>query len=650
MSLAGPGGGFRFGRKSGGSSSSAGVGSVNYPSPFFDLAGTYLPSTIKQLFKYCRYYMLTNPLISAVISKMALYPVTEVIYETPDNGLRAKWRDLLTKHFRIRSFLINANLDRECYGNAFISLFFPFQKYLKCTSCGKQEEVGKSAYKFRSYKYWLSCGKCLHHGPAKVTDKPIRSARGIRLIRWDPESINVDYNPVTQVTQYYYKIPAGLKNSLTMGKKNVVETIPHSFVRALEANKALLLAPDNLYHYKRSSISHTDQGWGIPRLLPVLKDAYFLQILKKSQEMVAQEHIVPLRVLFPQPGSATSDPYQSIQLNDWMKQVKSQIDRWKTDQNYMPIFPLPIGNQTIGGDAKALMLHDEIRVWSEQIIAGMGVPQEFVMGGLSYSGSSVSLRMLENEFMGHREDMLGLVEFLISKVSMFMDWVPVGVRLAPFKMADDLQRAAFDMQMNMAGKISDSSLLSSRDYDYEEEKKLMDGEAGYKSRVQKKQQTDQATSAGEAMLVQARYQAKAAEKQQAAMAAQQQAMPGQEQQQQGAEGAAPAEGQAPPEEGMGQQPPPQMGAVQSPISTETVTPGMAGMDIRQMAEQAAKYLRQLDPQAQQQELGRLRAEQPDIFRLVFALLNQETPGDNGSAGRPLPSQKPPRRGPETALI
>lgn len=41
------------------------VQGVNYPSPFFDIAHTYLPVTVKQLFRWCRYYFLTNPLINA---------------------------------------------------------------------------------------------------------------------------------------------------------------------------------------------------------------------------------------------------------------------------------------------------------------------------------------------------------------------------------------------------------------------------------------------------------------------------------------------------------------------------------------------------------------------------------------------------------
>ena len=74
------------------------------------------------------------------------------------------------------------------------------------------------------------------------------------------------------------------------------------------------------------------------------------------------------------------------------------------------------------------------------------------------------------------------------------------------------------------------------------------------------------------------------------------------------------------------------------------------MDFQQMAEQTATYLRQLDPQSQAQELARLKAEQPEIYKIVFMLLNTERPADNGSAGRPLPTQKPPRRGADTALI
>lgn len=131
---------------------------------------------------------------------------------------------------------------------------------------------------------------------------------------------------------------------------------------------------------------------------------------------------MPLTVLFPQPGSGSSDPYSTISLSKWREQVGLEVQRWRFDRNYLPIMPLPIGSQNIGGDGRALLLGQEIRIWSEHIISGMGVPQEFVFGGLQYSGSNVSLRMLENQLLRYVSDQLRMIKNFIVK-TLQLGWI-----------------------------------------------------------------------------------------------------------------------------------------------------------------------------------------------------------------------------------
>src|SRR3972149_6503936 len=80
-------GGMTRGRIQGG-----GVSGVNYPSPFFDVAHTYLPTTIKQLFKFCKYYFLTNPLINAIVMKLSEYPVMDIDADQGGQGLERDHR------------------------------------------------------------------------------------------------------------------------------------------------------------------------------------------------------------------------------------------------------------------------------------------------------------------------------------------------------------------------------------------------------------------------------------------------------------------------------------------------------------------------------------------------------------------------------
>src|SRR5262245_56519085 len=84
---------------------------INYPNPFFDVAHTYLPPTMKQLFRWCRYYFLTNPLINATVFKLAQYPVTDIMVEADSDAQKEQWEQYLQGHLHYRSFQAEVGLD-----------------------------------------------------------------------------------------------------------------------------------------------------------------------------------------------------------------------------------------------------------------------------------------------------------------------------------------------------------------------------------------------------------------------------------------------------------------------------------------------------------------------------------------------------------
>lgn len=641
---------------------------VNYPSPFFDIAHTYLPTTVKQMFRWCRYYFLTNPLINAVVFKLSEYPVTDLIIDHENKDVAKKWSDYFQDHLRFRSFQVEVGLDYHCYGNAFVSIGYPFKKYLKCAHCKFSAPADKirANWVFTNYNFRLTCPKCFTIGDAHAEDIYFRNPSGIKLIRWNPEDIEISYNDITGEYTYFYTIPASVRNDIVIGKKDVLEGIPQVFIAALRQQKGIVFSKDNLFHMRRPTIATHDRGWGIPLLLPVLKDVFYLQIMKKAQEAILLEHIVPLRILFPQAASGTSDPFTTINLVDWREHVAAEIARWRYDSNYIPILPLPIGNQTIGGDGKALLMTQEIVQWSEQILNGMTVPLEFIKGGMSYAGTNVSMRMLENQFIGFILRHKALARWVMREVSHFLRWPTATTRFKPFKMADDIQRKAFDLNLNQAGKLSDTTLLAGSDYDQAEENLIMEKETASRLAATKKQQLAMAELQGEQQLILSKYQIKAQEAQQQAIGAPQ--APGEPGGPE-AMGAGTAGGQE--AGGAVQTEQPQDGAMatqggltdlQSGLNAgQKMAPGQAGaIDLPTMAAMQAKTIAGMAPQQQQQAVENLAMQSPELADLVVQMLKQmgvtvqraqaAQPG-LGAAGaaasqvnmKPLPEQRPPRR-------
>lgn len=659
----GPASGLRFASTRGRIQGTAAQG-VNYPSPFFDVAHTYLPTTIKSLFKWCRYYFLTNPLINATCFKLSEYPVTDIIIEHESPAIVKLWTEYFHDHLRYRSFQVEVGLDYHCYGNGCVSLGFPFKKYLKCKACDFKDQASKCRpyWVFTNYAFRLTCPKCGYIGDAIPNDVYFRNASGIKTIRWNPEDIEISYNDITGEYTYFYTIPAVVRNDIVVGRKDVVEGVPQVFIQAMREQKGVIFSKDQFFHLRRATLATQDRGWGIPLLLPVLKDTFYLQVMKKAQEAILLEHIVPLRILYPQPSSGTSDPYTTINLVDWRDHVAAEIARWRYDSNYIPILPLPIGNETIGGDGRALLLTGEIQQWSEQIMVGMGVPREFLLGGMSYAGTNVSMRMLENAFIGYIQRHKALAKFMMRSVASYLGWPEANIRFKPFKMADDIQRKAFRFQLNQANKISDRTLLADDDLDQATENETMIAETDMRTEAMKKQQLAMAQVQGEAQVVMMKYQAKAQMEMQTAMTAG--AAPGEPGGMDAAGAAAGAPG------GQGALPGASMpqlaqgGVSASPLSVQQRIPvaandqgggglqvGGMNVDIQSLAQMQAKMIATLPPQQQQFAINNLQMQSAELASLVQSLLSQmQGDGSGQDAGggpqvdmRPLPEQKGPRR-------
>lgn len=677
--LPGYGGMSRFSGQRGRSADGLSRGGVRYPSPFFDLGQTYLPPTQKHLLRWCRYYYLVNPLINTTITKMAEYPITEIVLDEKDPGVKRKWEELLGTHLRYRPFQIETGLDFFTYGICVVTIHFPFTKWLQCRKCNHKTMARKTPYKWRNLDYIINCDKCGTTAPAKVQDFYERDVRRIRLMRWNPEYVNIDPGFAGMDPVYTFELPVTVRNDILLGKKTVLDNLPDVFVEAMRRSKFVRFADENVFVLKRPIIAQKDEGWGMPLIMPVLKDTFYLQVLRKAQEAIAQEHVVPLRVLFPQAGSSTSDPYTTISIDSWKQRIEGEIAKWKYDNNYIPILPLPIGSQTIGGDGKALMLHQEMQAWSDQIVAGMGVPREFVFGGLTFSGSNVSMRMLENAFIGYRVDHDNMLNnFVIKRIAHFMGWPVVRAHMRRFKMADDLQRTAYYFQLNQAQKISDQTLLQESDQDpvVEEERKRL--EIDRQLDYVRKMQLAQADIQAQVLKIQTKAQM---EGQMAMQAAGLTPQPGQEGGQPGGQPGAAGQPQAgaAPQDQAGQQPGQQGGQQGEMIPGEQAAAGMppgstvstenmqqapqegvplemqsplqmgqqgGGANLMYLARRAATHLQQMDEASKYSALENMKAANPNLYMLVVRIIQREKGSQSDPLNptqSPLPQQRPSRR-------
>ena len=663
-----------------------------------------MPPTVKELFRWCQYFFYKDPMIGAVVTKMAEYPVTNFVYNAPQKHVREGWKLLLEDDLNLKPFLIEIGLDYFTYGNSFISINLPFVRWIQCPSCKEATRLDntKFEYTFRNYEFHFRCKACQSQVVGKVIDKPVRDHRGINFVRWDPKNIDIHYNPITGKSKYRYKIPNKVSRAITGGTREVLVDIPLVFLQAIKKKRDIALSDQNIFHFKRPTLAEQDMGWGKPLIIHSMGRMFYLYVLRRAQEAIALQRILPLEFIFPQ-ANAQQDPYQHVNLSSWQGTVQQEIRNWRVDPNYISVVSVPLGFERLGGDGRALLLGPEIEITNKEISGGMGVPVEFVFGGLSWSGSSVSLRTLENHFLLYRRLLLRFINWAKNRIRLYLGMPDVDIGFTEFKMADDIQRKQIVIQLNAANKISDHTMLTELGFDYDDEIDMIEKETVERNRIQSLTMKAQSEAQGEAGIIQAKYQVRAQEAFQEAQGATSGGQPGQEDQAQGqASGQGQAQGQPPPDqagaqpppEGAGApppgqaqqgqppagQPPPQeegQSAAQAPSAAglaqdqqmaqqaaqgqaatqQGQVAGQAGsqagggsvvqMDAARVAQMWANRIARMDPAQKTQVLNELRQGMPNMARLVEQLLGQMGPGETaGSAQdrmKALPQAAPPRR-------
>lgn len=467
------------------------------PNPFFDTLTGFVPRKLKDLFRWAEYLYTNSPTIFAAVQKLASYPVTRVTIETSSQVQKKLWTTILNEHIKIRGVANETGLDRRIYGNSFISVYRPFDRFLKCShsQCGGLTGVSKIKYQFqlKTLKFKYHCEACERDTTGEIHDMPVRDYTRIRVIRWDPKLIDIDYNPITGTSKYYYTVPQDLKMKVEKGNEHIINTMPLEFLRAIQKDKLFAFAPGQIYHMKMPAPAGIDAQWGLPPLLCNIKAFYYAAVLRKANEAIALDHTVPLRVLHPAAGAGNATPSEQLNLGNWQAQMTENVKAWRRDPNHIMMSPVALGVSMMGGQGRSLMVLGEIKDAEESIIAGMGVPREFIYGGMTLAGSGISLRMLENQLESDAEQHNEQLEWIIGQIAACAKLAPVEATFVPFKLVDDTEQKAALMQLQqiLGNPLSKAKMLEGYDVDLEKEQERSVQEQLSEMRAQMKLQQQQ---------------------------------------------------------------------------------------------------------------------------------------------------------------
>ncbi len=491
--------------------------------PLLSQFSSYLPGTIKEVFDWIEFIISNNPVASAGIKKLSETPITSFRYIELDDknegssAYKGSWKTLLEKELNIKSKLVDISYNTELYGNCFVSVYAPINRFLKC-KCGasthilhsrrlkvfspknnnstdysyslddpdanlKDEDIVKkyaSGVKSESkVRFSCFCGTCKKITPHTAVDIKSKSVKDINVITWNPKDITMEYNPISGATDYFYAPSREMQDGVKKNKKNILATMPIGMIESILEKKIFKFAKGHIFHSKSETIAGISTTWGMPKLTAAMPAFMTLMILRKANEKIATDYMVPLRVMFPTNSDGPQSMYNYMGGNDFVSNINNMLTQWKVDPSGVQTAPFPIGTQTILGDGKLLTLNQEIDQLETNIASSLGIPIEFIKGGLSYTAQGSSLRLLENQLASLSANLNDVLEFVIGRVGAILEKEKTVVELIPFKLVDDLQEKMAIIQLAASGQggISNGSIMEMFNVDQISEKKKLRSEA-----------------------------------------------------------------------------------------------------------------------------------------------------------------------------
>lgn len=459
------------------------VTSLNNNSKFLSYESWNLPSTMKGLYSYLSYAYLTDSNVHPVIENITLFPITQVqIIDEPDADIKRMWLTILHEHLNVRRFSMEFGLDRNLYGTSAGSLYIPFYRVYTCETCSTPHtSINKNInWDIVDYQIHIECKSCKKYQPATIKDIPKKnSLKEFSLIRWNLFDIDLKKHYFTGKTTVYAKLHKELKDDIqTINKKNL-ETVPKEFIlQALmflrgEGPDKVELEDSQVFFSQRSVASMPSKElmlWGMPSAICSLRDIMYKNTMIRAQSTILHEHIIPFRIFYPE---AASQDRLNIDMGRWKTEFLANYRAWLKDPSHIMTAPNPTGMVQVGGQGKILTLFPEIAETDKSIIKGLNVTRDFVEGGMTYSGASVTARMLENVLMNYMYDLNHMLNKIVDVISTITGLKKVKVRFKPFRMADDIQAKQVLINLYQIGVISAQTLLDAFDMDYSTESDII---------------------------------------------------------------------------------------------------------------------------------------------------------------------------------
>lgn len=485
-----------------------GKGNALFPDPFFDMASLAMPTNSAAVLRYCEFIVSQNPTLRQAIHRIVSYFCTDIDVTDKEAAReeKLKFKMFMRHELRIMAELNKILLDRMVYGNAFVSILMPFRRYLSCPGCAKNgralvlplaQVYNNKQFNFRwkEFEFHATCPRCKYSGQWSHRDRPSTQETDVKVKRWNPHEIEIEYDALSDDCAYIWKIPEAYRKDIRVGNLYHLERANWEVIKAVKANQHLRFDDGVVFHMREPTLAgQYTQGWGFSRILTSFRQAWYVQILRRFNEAIAADFVMPFRLLSPGvkagTGDSNGDPLVVSDLSDVSQRLLDIVADHRKDPATWHTCPFPVEYQILGGEARQLAPRELLQEGVDELLNGVGVPGDMYRGTMSMQTVYPAMRLFESQHAPLIQEVNDLLQFVSQAVARALNWEPIECRLLPPTIADDVNQQMAKLQLMLSRQISQTSGLQSLNLDVEEENRRMLEEERFVAEEQAKMQKE----------------------------------------------------------------------------------------------------------------------------------------------------------------
>jgi hypothetical protein len=310
----------------------------------------------------------------------------------------------------------------------------------------------------------------------------------VRVKVWNPMEIEIIFDPWSSNKRYLWKIPAWYKKEIRRGNMHMLETAPVEILKAIHQDSFFLFSKDALYHMMEPTLSGVDnRGYGISKALLNYRDIWYVQVLKRYNEAIALDYVVPFRLITPDTiGSGTqgtAEPLRNMNMGDWAAQIRAMVRRRRRDPAQWNTLPFPVRYQSLGGDANQLAPQELLDQGHDVMLNAGGAPAEFYRGTLQFNVAPVALRLFEASHHNLVHSNNQFLRWFVDRATQLVALPSVRMTMRRVTHSDDFSKNMAALQMFMGQQLSGTTALRGIGFDWTEEQRQIAEEERQRQKI-----------------------------------------------------------------------------------------------------------------------------------------------------------------------